>query len=359
MDSKLLSVIIPVHDSARYANSLAEVVMSQTYSRYEIIIVDDGSSDGTASAFRDAFYSCDSVSVIEQDNQGAAIARNRGLACATGDYVMFLDGDDVYHRELFESVVSAMSSSGADMCIFEAAAIDCRNGERNPYISYDAFPQGLYSRSKFGAELFDVVRTVPWNKCFRRSFLVDNNILFQSLPVNNDVCFSASAAIYAEKIYVLRKCLIDYRMYLGESLQDKRGKHPECAIKALEEVWARCSQMIETDDEVFQAFNSLTLNAFFYSFYASINDEDMSRLVWAMFKESSSYQALDNYPKKKFKRRSDLVKYFAIKNADCSSLRYACLSHGDHRDSGSFQKVLLAIKLVFAGLLGFFWKRGK
>lgn len=348
----MLSVIIPMYNSVENVASLVTMITSQTYARYEVIIVDDGSSDKTLAALQRAAQSHERLLIIEQTNQGAAAARNRGLAHARGDYVMFLDCDDVYHCDLFESVVSVMSTSGADMCVFEAGAIDCRSEMQNDYISYGAYEEGLYSRDSFGADLFDIVRTVPWNKCFKRTFLSENNLEFQSLPVNNDVCFSITASVRAKTIYILRKKLIDYRMYLGASLQDKRGRHPECALRAVDEVWVRCGREIESSEPMLKAYNSLALNAFYYSFYASIENEKSSYGVWKLFKSSHAYCTIETHVNRTFAKQSDYIKFYAVKYSSYSSLRHACWMHADHRDARKAQKAFLAIRLIVAGTMG-------
>lgn len=91
----LVSVIIPVFNYARYLGDAIESVLAQTYRHVEIIVVDDGSTDHTASVAR--LYN--EVRYIYQDNQGVAAARNTGLAAAKGDLIAFIDADDTWHRD--------------------------------------------------------------------------------------------------------------------------------------------------------------------------------------------------------------------------------------------------------------------
>jgi len=97
--SGLVSVVIPAYNSERFVDEAIESVLRQSHQRIEVIVVDDGSTDGTAARVR--AYG-DRVRYFHQANAGAGTARNRGLALATGDYIAFLDDDDVWQPEKLE-----------------------------------------------------------------------------------------------------------------------------------------------------------------------------------------------------------------------------------------------------------------
>lgn len=99
MSGPLVSVVIPAYNSERFVDEAIESVLSQSHQRIEVIVVDDGSTDGTAARVR--AYG-DRVRYFHQANAGVGTARNRGLAIATGDYIAFLDGDDVWQPEKLE-----------------------------------------------------------------------------------------------------------------------------------------------------------------------------------------------------------------------------------------------------------------
>ena len=91
-----ISVVIPTFNQSGYLAEALDSVLTQTFADYEIIVVDDGSTDGTASLLRT--YG-DRIRVISQDNRGAGAARNRGLETACGRYIAFLDHDDIWHPD--------------------------------------------------------------------------------------------------------------------------------------------------------------------------------------------------------------------------------------------------------------------
>lgn len=113
-----VSVIVPVYRAEAYLNDCVDSILSQTFLDLEVFLVDDGSPDGCG-ALCDAFAARDGrVSVIHQENQGQAAARNHAFVKARGDWVCFVDSDDLIHPQMVERLLSAAEGSGAgiSMC---------------------------------------------------------------------------------------------------------------------------------------------------------------------------------------------------------------------------------------------------
>ena len=105
MENALISVIVPVYNAEKYLADCVQSIISQTYRNLEIILVDDGSKDSSGSIC-DSFAEKDSrIKVIHQENAGVSAARNHGLDECHGEYVSFVDSDDYYSTNLFESAV--------------------------------------------------------------------------------------------------------------------------------------------------------------------------------------------------------------------------------------------------------------
>lgn len=111
-DNPLVSVVIPTYNRASLIPSSIESVLGQTYKRIELIVVDDGSTDDTQAVL--AGYG-DKIKVICQQNAGPAIARNRGIAAATGDIIAFLDSDDQWLPTKLERQVESLRAAGPEV----------------------------------------------------------------------------------------------------------------------------------------------------------------------------------------------------------------------------------------------------
>ncbi len=119
----LVSVIVPVYNVRPYIEEALDSLVLQTYGRLEILLVDDGSNDGSGGvcdryASRDARFR-----VIHQENRGLSAARNAGLDCMTGEIVAFLDPDDALHPDMIRRLLEAMLREKADMAVCKYCAV--------------------------------------------------------------------------------------------------------------------------------------------------------------------------------------------------------------------------------------------
>lgn len=103
-----VSVVIPVYNVEKYLNECIESILNQTYKDFEIILVDDGSIDKSGEICDDYANKYDCITVIHQDNQGQAAARNNGVKLAGTDWIVFIDSDDVVHTQLLEYLYRAV-----------------------------------------------------------------------------------------------------------------------------------------------------------------------------------------------------------------------------------------------------------
>ncbi len=113
--SNTISVIIPIHNREKFVEECVASVLAQTYPHLEVILIDDGSTDGTASVCRKLEKNDSRVRFLQFENEGVSAARNHGLDAACGEYVFFIDSDDVIYPRLIETLYTGMKSSGAAM----------------------------------------------------------------------------------------------------------------------------------------------------------------------------------------------------------------------------------------------------
>lgn len=112
----IVSVIIPVYNGENSVSGSLNSLLSQTYSDFEVVIIDDGSIDRTPEVIADHIEKDNRFSYTYQENAGVAAARNKGLELAKGDYICFLDADDFYEKDFIEKLVSKVKKESADVC---------------------------------------------------------------------------------------------------------------------------------------------------------------------------------------------------------------------------------------------------
>ncbi|MGN8709058.1 glycosyltransferase family 2 protein [Collinsella sp. HCP3S3_B1] len=134
------SIIVPVYNGERYLSECLQSVARQTYSNYELVIVDDGSTDRSG-AIADKFAAArTNIRVLHGENRGPLLARRRGLSHCRGDYVVFLDADDAFRSDALETVSNCIDKTGADIVSF-------RFSRREDFSTRDDLPflrEGFY-----------------------------------------------------------------------------------------------------------------------------------------------------------------------------------------------------------------------
>ena len=173
----LVSVIIPVYNVKPYLREALDSVIGQTYRRLEIIIVDDGSTDGSGDIC-DEYSSDPRVTVIHQANGGLSNARNKGLTLAKGEYLCFIDSDDSYHKAFIEKLLNNAQSTQAEIVVCKYNVQ--KTAERlivNKLDSVQKWPRlasGVYSRADALRFLVEGILDVPvWNKLYKSNLWND------------------------------------------------------------------------------------------------------------------------------------------------------------------------------------------
>lgn len=162
--SPLVSVIIPVFNVAPYLREALDSVVQQTYFQMEIIIVDDGSTDGSGEIC-DEYRPDARAQVIHQENRGLSGARNAGLDRAAGEYIAFLDPDDAWHPDYIRKLLGAVKNVDVAICQYEVHRQKLEtSGQIQP-----AAKKGFYSRKEALRALVEgTINVSVWNKLYRK-----------------------------------------------------------------------------------------------------------------------------------------------------------------------------------------------
>lgn len=205
------SIIIPVYNVEAYLSACIDSVLAQdTISTYEIILVDDGSPDNSA-AICDAYAAKHPhIRVLHKPNGGVSSARNAGLRAAEGEYVLFLDADDLWEPELLCTMDAVVRTDAPDMALFPYKEI-CGSQER-PVLPV-IFPSG-----ESGVEFLRnclAAGTMPpaaiWDFLYRRAFLSAHSLLFdEGLSLAEDLDFNFRALSAAQRIVAVNQPLYCY-----------------------------------------------------------------------------------------------------------------------------------------------------
>ena len=164
-----LSVIVPCYDVALYLEACLQSIQRQSLDSIEVIIVDDGSNDGTGSIAQRFLEGDPRFQLVTQANAGCGPARNNGAASATGQFITFIDGDDLVSPFGFERLTASLSRTGSALATGSALRFNTETGFRPSWLH-----RGLFVRERSGVSVSDhpeLARDrMVWNKVFRRDF---------------------------------------------------------------------------------------------------------------------------------------------------------------------------------------------
>lgn len=208
----LLSIIIPAYNAKRFLPECLASVDAQTFRDYEVVIVDDGSTDETAYIADTYAESKKNVSVIHQENKGLLLARRTGLKKAQGQYVVFLDADDCLHPNTLQRVVETVSDTDADIVSFRY----CRNQDFSRSDTSSPLPAGLYFNEKFAEarqHLCSGRFNNMWDKAIKLNLFDDSEdyTIYSGLMHGEDLLQLLPVFDKARSLYSLDDVLYFYR----------------------------------------------------------------------------------------------------------------------------------------------------
>ena len=257
----IVSVIIPAYNAADYIEQTLNSVCSQTLEDIEVIVVDDGSTDETR-AIVSSFVERDRrVTLIEQANQFAGIARNNGMDKASGDYLYFLDADDYIEPDALESMLGAIRETGADIAIARSEGFDNQSSDKWLIggVLENIPCNRLVTQREYAAHLFSSFIGWPWDKLFRKSFIDKTGLRFQALRTTNDALFVFGALAMASGVVGVDSVLFHHRSNNKISLEGTRTRSWGNAIAAMESI----HELLLSSEEMkacLPSFNNWILN---------------------------------------------------------------------------------------------------
>lgn len=213
-----ISVIIPIYNAEKYLAECLKSVVEQTFTDFEIICINDGSSDGSLRILQDFRKKDERIKIIDQKNAGVSAARNAGLKLATCKYIGFVDSDDTLEKNFFETLFVAAQENNADIVF-----------SRELSSSDTLSPEKIYSRSDIRSEILPLYFKQDnynpiWNKLYAASIIKENNILF---PVDRthgeDGEFNIKFLYHSECLKVIAYSGYHYRETPGSATRNVAG----------------------------------------------------------------------------------------------------------------------------------------
>lgn len=201
MKNELISIIVPIYNVEKFLNKCIESIIGQTYKNIEIILVDDGSKDGSGLICDEYAKKDRRIKVVHQPNGGVSSARNTGLREATGEYIGFVDPDDYISENMYTLLYNRLTETSADIsmcgykCYFDKQVEFTANGDVKEYTNIEVIEKLIFD---------DIFTSHLWNKLYRKElfarveFPIDR--IYEDVSVIYKIFDNAKKIIYDNSI---------------------------------------------------------------------------------------------------------------------------------------------------------------
>ena len=235
-----VSVILPVYNTEKYLPECLDSIINQSLRDIEIICIDDGSTDSSLQILKEYAEKDKRIVVLEQENSGAGIARNKGMESAKGKYLSFLDSDDFFEPEMLEKAYIKCEEENADFCVYRSKRFDdkTRDYESIPWTIKERYlPEVIpFKAGDADKYIFQVFNGWAWDKLYNREFIIKTGLKYQGLRTTNDAFFVFMANVEAKCISIIDEVLAYHRVNTGTSLSVTREKSWDCCYQAMDAI---------------------------------------------------------------------------------------------------------------------------
>jgi glycosyltransferase involved in cell wall biosynthesis len=285
-----ISVIIPCYNVEKYVARCLESVLSQTHDNLEAIVVNDGSTDGTARIVG-RYLSDGRVMYLEQANAGVSAARNAGIDAASGALLAFADSDDYLETRMYERLLAARARENADMAV-------C-----NYNLVYDDRVEPQYSKPRnetvdVRADVYDYFarfcacpkpNNYIWTRLYRAEIVKNSRVRFENHKLGDDTLFNFKLLPHLRRVAFVPDGLYNYFQRADSNVYTVARKHDLAGVYA--DAFDSLAEYYETEGFAeftgilpIHAFTRLR-SVFFYSRLAGMRDEEIAENVRAGFKD--------------------------------------------------------------------------
>lgn len=220
-----VSVVIPAYNAEKWIEHAVACLKAQTFSNFEVIFVDDHSTDSTPQLLsRIASEDLRFRFIRHPRNRGCGAARNTGIEAAVGEYAICLDVDDLYAPDLLETMIRTLDSTKADVTVCASVIVDQRTGKSRQFGQWRrlsaAFQEEIIVLTQPASqpEICNWIDYVAWSKMFRLEYFRKNNLWFPEMKYYEDIPFSFLCCLLAQKVAFIQKPLIEYRIFGQNSM---------------------------------------------------------------------------------------------------------------------------------------------
>lgn len=252
MQRKLLSIVIPVYNAEKYIEKLLNIFMKQNLEKVEIVLVIDGAKDKSFDICKEYEKKNNSFVVIHQENQGASMARNKGIENATGEYIAFVDSDDSIVEDYIEKICGLCEKYPADLIQLDAYI----KKQEEITVRETKLKEGLADLNAYYQVALGQQVNEPWDKIYKAQIIREQHILFdKNMTIGEDISLTLEFLKSAESVYIHHEACYYYERNDEGICANAKLKHltdMELLLQKME-VFAQQRRINETTKDVMNA----------------------------------------------------------------------------------------------------------
>lgn len=211
-----LSIIIPFYNAEKHIANCIHMVSKQTFTDYELLLINDGSTDGSLAIANNYAKKDSRIKVLDKKNSGAWDTRNYGIDNCSSDYIMFIDCDDYFSETWFEVMVNAIEEENYDLAICSHIDMTIYKNGAIKYNTIDIESKKILTKKEFHQEYIDLrkrgVGDTLWNKIYKTKIIRENNIRFLPLRRGEDVVFNLAYNNHVNSCFLVNQPCYKYRI---------------------------------------------------------------------------------------------------------------------------------------------------
>lgn len=263
-----VSVILPVYNVEPYLDEALYSLENQTLKDIEIIAINDGSTDNSLSILEKHALTDGRISIYSQNNQGLSEARNTGIKHCQGEYIYFMDSDDIIDKIALEECYNYSKKYNADVCLFDAKVFYEKNASQVPW-DYNRNDTLFEDKKYEGISLFNLLldkekhRAVVWLQFIKWDYLKKIQLKFYKELIHEDELFTPQLILQTDNIYYLNRKFIKHRIRKSSIVGNGYSeKNLNCYLTVIDEL------LIFQDTPIIWKFAQYTLSKVFYTGHA-------------------------------------------------------------------------------------------
>lgn len=216
------SVVIPIYNVEKYLRKCLDSIINQTLKDIEIICINDGSTDNSLSILTEYAQKDTRIKILNQENQGPGVARNNGIAFASGEYLLFVDSDDWIELNTLEILYNNFKKTNTQLIQFNYYS--CKKNKKKKF-SYKKYLKKLTNINlkenfvyKKKIENLNTITLAVWDKAYSLNFIKNNNIKFSTTKTAEDIIFTIKSFLSSNKRLYLKEAFYNYLERQGSSV---------------------------------------------------------------------------------------------------------------------------------------------